>query len=160
MTALVQMSIKTLQRTGVMNSQKHVKKCGKCNRSLPIDCFFKRIRSKDGLSWSCKECSKQYQAAYYETNKQRISTASRAYHQANKNRLNAKRYARDLSDPEAKRARGKAWRDLLPSSLIRQKLARGTNLLPMNIPDSLVELKRINLMIFRELKKDDHENRQ
>ena len=35
------------------------KKCGRCKRELPIDMFYKNKSEKDGLSWHCKDCSKE-----------------------------------------------------------------------------------------------------
>ena len=36
------------------------KKCKSCNRILPISMFYKKIRSKDGLSSNCIECDRKY----------------------------------------------------------------------------------------------------
>lgn len=36
------------------------KKCKSCNRIFPISMFYKKIRSKDGLSSNCIECDRKY----------------------------------------------------------------------------------------------------
>lgn len=36
-----------------------MKKCGRCKRELPLDMFYKNKSEKDGLSWHCKDCSKE-----------------------------------------------------------------------------------------------------
>ena len=36
-----------------------MKKCGRCKRELPLDMFYKNRSEKDGLSWHCKDCSKE-----------------------------------------------------------------------------------------------------
>ena len=43
------------------------KKCGKCNRELPIDNFSKNKATKDGLQGWCKECSNKYNQTYNQT---------------------------------------------------------------------------------------------
>lgn len=35
------------------------KKCGRCKRELSLDMFYKNRSEKDGLSWYCKDCSKE-----------------------------------------------------------------------------------------------------
>lgn len=36
-----------------------MKICGRCKRELPLDMFHKNRSRKDGLSWHCKDCSKE-----------------------------------------------------------------------------------------------------
>ena len=38
----------------------NTKKCPKCGRELPLECFGKNKSRKDGLQPYCKECNKQY----------------------------------------------------------------------------------------------------
>ena len=35
------------------------KKCSHCGQTLPIDMFYKNIRSKDGYSYTCKKCTNE-----------------------------------------------------------------------------------------------------
>lgn len=39
--------------------------CSKCGRELPLECFGRHKRMKDGLQAYCKECNKQYLKQYY-----------------------------------------------------------------------------------------------
>lgn len=48
------------------------KSCGKCGRLLPLDAFNKDNRRGDGRCRWCRECQKEYQAAYYESNRDSI----------------------------------------------------------------------------------------
>ena len=48
----------------------HMKICTKCNTPKPAtpEYFTREKRSKDGLSWDCKECQSKYKKAYYYQN--------------------------------------------------------------------------------------------
>ncbi len=54
----------------------NTKVCPKCGRELPLECFGKHKRKKDGLQCWCKECFKQY----YADNAERLKQYSIAYH--------------------------------------------------------------------------------
>ena len=60
------------------------KKCTKCNKELPIECFSKCKTTKDGLQYYCRECYNEY----YQTNKQHISQCHKQYQQANRQYYN------------------------------------------------------------------------
>lgn len=46
----------------------NTKRCSKCGRELPLECFGKHKRKKDGLQAYCKECMKQYMKEYNADN--------------------------------------------------------------------------------------------
>lgn len=52
-----------------------MKQCGKCNRYLKFDNFYKNKNNKDGLQSICKECFKQY----YQNNYERIRNKQNEY---------------------------------------------------------------------------------
>lgn len=47
------------------------KRCGKCNKTFPIDHFHKNKLQKDGHSSVCKDCQKQYERLLRERNRAR-----------------------------------------------------------------------------------------
>lgn len=53
----------------------NTKICSKCGRELPLECFGKRKRSKDGLQPYCKECQKQY----YTSNREYLLERQKRY---------------------------------------------------------------------------------
>ena len=55
------------------------KTCSKCKKELPVEEFYKSNGTKDGLTFHCKSCKKQY----YQENKERFQQ----YYQANKERI-------------------------------------------------------------------------
>lgn len=48
------------------------KQCGKCGKQQSLDKFSKFKSSPDGLTYTCKECVKEYDKKHYEDNKEVI----------------------------------------------------------------------------------------
>lgn len=46
-----------------------MKTCGKCKTLKSFDEFTKKHTSKDGLNWSCRDCSRNYTRSHYLNNK-------------------------------------------------------------------------------------------
>ena len=92
-----------------------IKVCSECNVEKSIDCFFKNRKSKDGLSYWCRDCYRAYNQnwkqshpeerkaydriycfthkeqikAYREANKEKIRAYQKEYKTRNKKYLNA-----------------------------------------------------------------------
>lgn len=162
-----------------------MKTCKDCEQTLPAEAFVPNPKGRGGLQPYCRKCqaarSRAWAAAnreanlarkraYYEENKQALLTQQKAYYEANKQRiLEAQR-----KTPQENRAHVKAWvqanpdkrremlrsqRERLLDSYVRRRLVDGTTLKPAEIPQGLIDAKREQLRILRELRKDDHEER-
>jgi hypothetical protein len=135
------------------------KTCRDCKQTLPADAFVTSPRGRGGLSTYCRECGSarsrawaavnrdanlQSMHAYYEKNREALLKKQRMYYETNKPQLNAqnRRKIANLSD-----------------GYVRAKLTAETDLRVADIPQPLVELKRAHLLMLRELRKEDHENR-
>ena len=70
------------------------KTCTRCNETKPTDQFYKDKSAKDGLRSACKECT---------------SSASRAYHKANRERQRENARAWNAANPERQREYARAW---------------------------------------------------
>ncbi len=68
----------------------NTKTCIKCKRNLPVTCFSKHKREKDGLQWWCKECVNEYDKTYVE--KPDALETKRLYRVSAKNKARQKRY--------------------------------------------------------------------
>tara|TARA_R110000787_G_scaffold216265_1_gene325395 strand:- start:2353 stop:2805 length:453 start_codon:yes stop_codon:yes gene_type:complete len=76
------------------------KKCTKCEEEKPatLEYFYRKTKTKDGLQYSCKQCSK----AYYEANKEYYKEYSKAHYRTPKGKFthikkNAKQRGLDFS---------------------------------------------------------------
>ena len=56
------------------------KVCTKCGRELPLSEFVKQRKSKDGLMYWCKSCTREYSKIRYETHKSDVLTHHRKYY--------------------------------------------------------------------------------
>ncbi len=45
------------------------KVCSVCKREMPVDMFYKKTNSADGLQYTCKECSRESNRKSYQRNK-------------------------------------------------------------------------------------------
>ena len=61
-----------------------LRKCTKCGRDLPLDCFGKDSQKKDGLRKWCKDCVKQHNQKHYSENSEKILTQTKEYRNKNK----------------------------------------------------------------------------
>ncbi len=69
------------------------KVCTKCNAQKPLAAFYRRARSRDGLSAGCRDCIKIENAKRYRdryqgdgTRREQMRVAGRRWHHANKER--------------------------------------------------------------------------
>lgn len=61
-----------------------LRKCTKCGRDLPLECFGKDSQKKDGVRSWCKDCIKQRNQKYYAENSEKVLSQTKEYR--NKNR--------------------------------------------------------------------------
>lgn len=74
----------------------NTKVCTKCGRELPLECFGKDKKTKDGLNYWCKECFKQYRAEHADERKQYMAEYMPKYYADNMEyfkQYDAERYA-------------------------------------------------------------------
>lgn len=87
-----------------------MKTCSKCKKEKPISEFSVRKRSKDGHYVWCKDCAKNYQAAWYLENKDKIDEKHREYHREHREERLA--YSRAYNAlPEVKKHRAQYQKD-------------------------------------------------
>jgi len=142
-----------------------MKICIYCQTAKPLDDFCLYKRSKDGRTATCKQCRNKK-----ETKKRDVEKERERYH-ANKERHKNKRREYYQNNALETNDRVKQWRKDNPERLIQLKfnyvkkkvsmakdgyikglLTKGTSLTTKDIPDSLVECKRLELKIKRELR--------
>lgn len=134
------------------------KMCSKCGaRKVFGDFYIDRIK-KDGHASTCKSCVKARFSEWVKNNPDRAADIQKKYKDAHPDaskkrsaiyREKNKQHARDYAKALAKRNCAE-----LRDSYIRAKLARDTNLSCSEIPQPLVEAKRLELLIKRLVKKE------
>jgi hypothetical protein len=61
-----------------------MKTCTKCQQTKPLDGFYKRLRSPDGLEAWCKVCRLEHNRKWHSKNKDRHSKLTRSWYERNK----------------------------------------------------------------------------
>jgi hypothetical protein len=142
---------------------KAIKTCYKCRLTLPVSCFSKAKSRKDGLQNHCKSCVKKYCAEnkdaykkYCAENKDAIKERMAKYRAENKDSIKkqlAKYRAENKDAIKERMAKYHAFTcSTLHDSYIKHLIIQRSPLTPSDIPQSLVELKRAQLLIARKLK--------
>lgn len=157
-----------------LSSDDGTKRCSKCGETKPLDAFNKCSARPDGLHCYCRGCATSYSASYYAANKDRVKGYATRYYEANKGggswrNRNATWRAANKDKVRAAAARYRAAnkakaaafaaayhaaarRDLL-DRYVKATITRGTSIKSADVPQELVELKRVQLLIKREVKK-------
>jgi hypothetical protein len=133
------------------------KRCSKCGEVKAREEFFADVRKKDGKYTSCKACDKlrkalrcaydiqwckNYNAAYYAANSEKIKTRNLEYQRANPEKTKVRAAAYRKRNPEkrrfykaAYRARQKAMREFFKMHRAMQAIAEAlkaaTSVLPL-----------------------------
>lgn len=84
-----------------------MKKCSKCEEVKSFEEFYRSKAKKDGLQSNCKSCWK----AYHEANKEKLNAKSKAYREANKDKISTKRKAYREANRDKIKARNKAYKE-------------------------------------------------
>lgn len=87
-----------------------VKVCPKCGVEKPLDDFYKQKRSKDGLSYMCKECNKLRTRKYHQENKERLKEYQKVYNKENKEMVAEKKRLYHLKNKEKDNEYAKQYR--------------------------------------------------
>lgn len=78
-----------------------MKKCCRCKRELDRKMFFNNKSKKDGLSYTCKECSKEYMKEYCQNNREKINKHKKEYWQNNREQRH--KYAKEYRQNNKKK---------------------------------------------------------
>jgi len=136
--------------------------CTRCWQTKLVDAFGKSLTS-------CKECTNVYQAEYREKNRERKRVEGRErykthghkkrayaaeYRQANRDELNARQreYAKQQDRVERDRELRQAYAEKLTDAYVRRAITKGTPIKPEQVPQAMIEAKRVQLQITRRIK--------
>ena len=141
-----------------MTDQVTTKVCSKCKVEKEFEFFTKDKSRKNGVRSICKICNKEKSKARYEANPEKARAAVRAYRENNLEKVRAAEKAYREANPEKVRAAVKAYKEANPEKVRACKKAyrdRYTDAYvakAFQCPQELIELKRINLLIKREIR--------
>lgn len=149
---------------GEMMNNLSEKTCSKCSETKPLTMFYKRSRNKDGYDGYCKACKndfiRNYRQKYPDKYKEKVKKWNDKVSMSIKNDPVAKKEHRERLAKWRKSEKGKAVLrsmkkkqvDNLSDVYVKKLLARGTSLTHGDIPQGLVEMKKVKLKIDRKIK--------
>ena len=146
--------------------------CCTCKEEKPVGEFNKRKVSKDGFRGDCKKCQSEYKAKYYLSNKDVIDNRSKKYANENKDKVKEYKKLWNIENSEHIRITNKKYSkkntdkikiqhkkdmknyvDVLNSNYVKQTLYSMVKIPFTLMSEQIIDLKRIQLLIIRELRK-------
>lgn len=129
--------------------------CRKCGQEKPLEEFAKNKECVLGHSHICKQCKAEQSRKYYAANSEKAREKHRKWRAANleKYRANASKYY--AANLEMYRAYDRKKRENLTDGYLMDKLKR------CNLPvtPETIDYKRIQLKLYREIKKQQNDER-
>lgn len=114
--------------------------CRKCGQEKPLSEFVKDKTCALGYSHTCKQCNAERNRKWRAANPEKVLEYKR------------KRYA---ANPEKVREYNRKWREILSDGYLRYKLKQ----LNLPVTPETIEYKRIQLKLYREIKKQQNDER-
>jgi hypothetical protein len=125
------------------------KKCTKCLEVKAFSEFHKAKQYKDGLVYNCKDCAKQRVSIWQKNNPEKCYKKYINYvNKTPKYRETKKKKIQEYKKKE---------RENLDDRYIKETLMQNNNLKASDIPQEMIEVKRMQLMIRRQLKEMKNE---
>ena len=114
--------------------------CRKCGQEKPLEEFAKDKECVLGHSHICKQCKAERNRKWRAANPEKVLEYKR------------KRYA---ANPEKVLERNRKWREILSDGYLRYKLKQ----LNLPVTPETIDYKRIQLKLYREIKKQQNDER-
>jgi len=152
-----------------MTDQVTTKVCSKCKADKTFDSFGKKASEKYELRTQCKICHNEESKAWHKANREKSRAASKSWRKANLEKARAASKAWSRANPEKVKASKEKWfKENREKESARAKayvdrcndnyVARTMGLKLSQCPQELIELKRINILITREIRNQQCQN--
>jgi hypothetical protein len=144
--------------------------CRKCGQEKPLSEFVKDKTCALGYSHTCKQCNAERNRKWRAANPEKVLEYNRKWCAANPEKVleyKRKRYAanpekvreykrkRYAANPEKVLEYNRKWREILSDGYLRYKLKQ----LNLPVTPETIEYKRIQLKLYREIKKQQNDER-
>lgn len=87
-----------------------MKRCCRCGELKPESEFNKRTRSSDGLEYSCRECTKEYQREWRRKNPEKVTEHNQRYYYGHHEQCKAAARESYQNHKEERKANSRRWR--------------------------------------------------
>ena len=123
--------------------------CRKCGQEKPLSEFVKDKTCALGYSHTCKQCNAERNRKWRAANPEKIREYKRKRYAANPEKVREYKRKRYAANPEKVLEYNRKWREILSDGYLRYKLKQ----LNLPVTPETIEYKRIQLKLYREIKK-------
>lgn len=129
--------------------------CRKCGQEKPLEEFVKDKTRELGYSYTCKHCRREHACKYRADNHEKILEYGRKHYAENSERY--KKYSRkwQAANPEKVRETRRYKREILSDGYLRRQLKQRN----LPVTPETIDYKRIQLKLYREIKKQQNDER-
>ena len=129
--------------------------CRKCGQEKPLSEFVKDKTCALGYSHTCKQCNAERNRKWRAANPEKVLEYKRKRYAANPEKVREYKRKRYAANPEKVREYNRKWREILSDGYLRYKLKQ----LNLPVTPETIEYKRIQLKLYREIKKQQNDER-
>lgn len=129
--------------------------CRKCGQEKPLSEFVKDKTCALGYSHTCKQCNAERNRKWRAANPEKVLECKRKRYAANPEKVRECNRKWCAANPEKVREYNRKWRELLSDGYLRYKLKQ----LNLPVTPETIDYKRIQLKLYREIKKQQNDER-
>lgn len=136
--------------------EQQTKCCTKCGETKPMEGFSASKRNPDGKQYACKACNAAISAEWRRNNPDKGRVYTSRWAKSPKGKAYRSAYQLSPAGKAARARRNVKRRENLGVSYIKHLLTDRTNVSYRQLPKSLIDLKKLHMLIKRELKNEQH----
>ena len=129
--------------------------CRKCGQEKPLSEFVKDKTCALGYSHTCKQCNAERNRKWRAANPEKVWEYNRKWCAANPEKVREYNRKWCAANPEKVLEYNRKWREILSDGYLRYKLKQ----LNLPVTPETIEYKRIQLKLYREIKKQQNDER-
>ena len=129
--------------------------CRKCGQEKPLSEFVKDKTCALGYSHTCKQCNAERSRKWRAANPEKVLECKRKRYAANPEKAREYKRKRYAANPEKVLEYNRKWREILSDGYLRSQLKQRN----LPVTPETIEYKRIQLKLYREIKKQQNDER-
>lgn len=129
--------------------------CRKCGQEKPLSEFVKDKTCALGYSHTCKQCNAERNRKWRAANPEKIREYKRKRYAANPEKVRERNRKWCAANPEKVLEYKRKWREILSDGYLRSRLKQRN----LPVTPETIEYKRIQLKLYREIKKQQNDER-
>ena len=133
--------------------------CRKCGQEKPLSEFVNNKMCALGHAYTCKQCASQYMRKWRADNSEKVRENSRKQRITNPEKVREKSRKWYAANPEKVREKSRKYRRKAREELSYYYLKRQLKTRHLPITPEMIDYKRIQLKLYREIKNQQNDER-